>query len=145
MMKREKRLRIANELLYPATAGAAPSSRDRERESAIFRAFEQAGLAAPSPTSLATELNIDPAEMRRLITILLREGKLVRLGDDSLCIDRGAVNRLKDSLRALRGQTIDIARFKQLTGVSRKYAIPLLEYLDRERITRKQGDSRIVL
>jgi len=38
-----------------------------------------------------------------------------------------------------------VGQFKQLAGVSRKYAIPLLEYLDRERVTRKQGDHRIVL
>jgi selenocysteine-specific elongation factor len=52
---------------------------------------------------------------------------------------------LTQSLQALRGQTIDVARFKALTGVSRKYAIPLLEYLDRERITRKLMDHRVVL
>jgi selenocysteine-specific elongation factor len=45
----------------------------------------------------------------------------------------------------LHGQLLDVARFKQITGLSRKYAIPLLEYLDRERITRKDGDRRIVL
>jgi selenocysteine-specific elongation factor len=40
---------------------------------------------------------------------------------------------------------VDIATFKQLAGVSRKYAIPLLEYLDRGRITVKQGNQRLVL
>jgi selenocysteine-specific elongation factor len=40
---------------------------------------------------------------------------------------------------------MDVARFKQLTGLSRKYAIPLLEYLDRQRITRIQGDQRLIL
>ena len=40
---------------------------------------------------------------------------------------------------------MDVARFKQLTGVSRKYAIPLLEYLDRQRITIKQNDQRLIL
>ena len=144
-LEREERLRIVNELLFPATGGTDPSSRDQGRLSAISRAFEQSGLAAPSPASLAEELRIDLAEMRRLITILLRERKLVRLGDDSLCVDHGAVSTLKQTIQALRGQTIDIARFKQLAGVSRKYAIPLLEFLDRERITRKQGDDRIVL
>ena len=144
-LEREDKLRIVNELLFPATGGADPSDRDRERLSAISEAFERFGLAAPSPANLAEELRIDPAEMRRLITILLRERKLVRLGDDSLCVDKGAVTALKQTIEALRGQGIDVARFKQLAGVSRKYAIPLLEYLDRERITRKQGDHRIVL
>ena len=40
---------------------------------------------------------------------------------------------------------MDVATFKELTGVSRKYAIPLLEYLDREHITRRVGDAREIL
>jgi selenocysteine-specific elongation factor len=39
---------------------------------------------------------------------------------------------------------IDVATFKELAGVSRKYAIPLLEYLDRERVTRRAGERRII-
>jgi selenocysteine-specific elongation factor len=53
------------------------------------------------------------------------------------------------SLRALlahkKGQRFAVPEFKDWTGVSRKYAIPLLEYLDRERITRRDGDARVVL
>jgi len=44
-----------------------------------------------------------------------------------------------------KSPNIDVARFKELTGVSRKYAIPLLEYLDRERVTRRVGNERIIL
>ncbi|MBI4167225.1 MAG: SelB C-terminal domain-containing protein, partial [Acidobacteria bacterium] len=40
---------------------------------------------------------------------------------------------------------IDVGVFKELTGLTRKYAIPLLEYLDRERVTRRVGDERIIL
>ena len=56
-----------------------------------------------------------------------------------------ALDALVSRMRSLRGSFIDVPAFKQLTGLSRKYAIPLLEYLDRARITRKQGDRRIVL
>ena len=56
-----------------------------------------------------------------------------------------ALAQLRAQIGELRGQTLDVARFKQLTGLSRKYAIPLLEYLDRERVTRKVGDQRLVL
>ena len=52
---------------------------------------------------------------------------------------------MRAEIKELRGQMVDVARFKQITGLSRKYAIPLLEYLDRERITRKIGDQRLVL
>jgi selenocysteine-specific elongation factor len=48
-------------------------------------------------------------------------------------------------LAARRPARFDVATFKAWTGVSRKYAIPLLEYLDRERITRRDGDARLIL
>jgi selenocysteine-specific elongation factor len=48
-------------------------------------------------------------------------------------------------LGARKGQKFGVAEFKEWTGVSRKHAIPLLEFLDRERVTRREGDSRIIL
>jgi selenocysteine-specific elongation factor len=144
-LERENRFRISNELLLPAALDADLPSPDRDMLLSISRSFQQSGLASPSPAHLAEELKISPQEVRRLVAILLRERKLTRLGDDSLCVDSRSLDELKGKIRALRGQTIDVTRFKQLTGTSRKYAIPLLEYLDRERVTRKQGDSRVVL
>jgi selenocysteine-specific elongation factor len=138
-------LRVSGEELLPAERGAGADSLDHENLAAIEHAYRAADLQSPSPTVLAGELNIHPTEMRRLITVLLREKKLVRLGDDALCMHQDALAGLKETVRSRRGQTIDVGVFKQLTGVSRKYAIPLLEYLDSERVTRRQGDQRIVL
>jgi selenocysteine-specific elongation factor len=67
------------------------------------------------------------------------------MGSDDLFIHSGPLRQLAEQLAALRGSLMDVARFKQFTGLSRKYAIPLLEYLDRQRVTRKQGDQRLVL
>ena len=139
------RLRTAGELLLAATGEGAVTSRDQERLAAILNAYEQAGLAAPSVADLTAKLELSPAEMRRLITALLREKKLVRLGDDSLFMHPNALAGLKRQVQSRQGQTMDVAQFKELTGLSRKYAIPLLEYLDRERVTRKLGDGRLVL
>ena len=83
--------------------------------------------------------------MRRLMTLLLRDKILVKISMDGLYIHQRALETLRDRIRVLRGQTLDVATFKQMTGLSRKYAIPLLEYLDRERVTRKNGDLRLVL
>jgi selenocysteine-specific elongation factor len=54
---------------------------------------------------------------------------------------------LKELLVRHKAQSnrINVALFKEITGLSRKYAIPLLEYLDRERVTRREGDERIIL
>jgi selenocysteine-specific elongation factor len=77
--------------------------------------------------------------------VLQRNKTIVRMGSDNLFIHSGALQHLATLLTPLRGALLDVARFKQLTGLSRKYAIPLLEYLDRQRITRIQGDQRLVL
>ena len=71
---------------------------------------------------------------------------LVKLGDD-LVFHQKALQWLRSSLaeQKSKSQKIDVAKFKDLTGVSRKYAIPLLEYLDREHVTRRVGDERIIL
>jgi len=69
----------------------------------------------------------------------------VRMGDDNLFIHSEALNQLSAKVTQLRGSLMDVAGFKQLTGLSRKYAIPLLEYLDHQRITRNQGNQRLIL
>ncbi|HSE48768.1 MAG TPA: SelB C-terminal domain-containing protein, partial [Terriglobales bacterium] len=68
------------------------------------------------------------------------------LGDD-LVFHRSALAALRDQLAAYKKTSprLDVAKFKDLTGVSRKYAIPLLEWLDRERVTRRVGDERVIL
>jgi selenocysteine-specific elongation factor len=67
-----------------------------------------------------------------------------------MVFNRSAIDELKTSVRAYGDshepeRWIDVGTFKSLAGVSRKYAIPLLEYFDRERITRRAGDRRLIL
>jgi len=76
----------------------------------------------------------------------LRETLLIKISDE-LVFHRSALLELRRHLAAYKAKSasIDVAKFKELTGVSRKYAIPLLEYLDRERVTRRVGDAREIL
>jgi len=69
----------------------------------------------------------------------------VRMGSDDVFVHAEPLRELSAKLGAMRGKTIDVAAFKTMTGLTRKHAIPLLELLDRERITRKLGDVRVVL
>jgi selenocysteine-specific elongation factor len=141
----EQKLRMQNERIYLAASGPHLADADLESRFAIASIYEAAGLAAPSSSEVATRLNLKEREMRRLMTFLLRERVLIKMGTDELYFHHSALEWLRGRIRGLRGQTVDVAHFKQITGLSRKYAIPLLEYLDRERITRKEGDKRIVL
>ena len=64
---------------------------------------------------------------------------------DTLLFHVDALARLKADVRGMKGGGVDVPAFKERYGITRKYAIPLLEYLDRERVTRRVGNSRVVL
>jgi selenocysteine-specific elongation factor len=144
-LAREQSIRLQSERIYPAASEAHLPDADLESRSAIASIYEAAGLVAPLFSEVAARLNLKEGEMRRLMTLLLRERILIKMGAEELYIHNRPLEILREQVRNLRGQTLDVAHFKQLTGLSRKYAIPLLEYLDRERITRKAGDKRVVL
>jgi selenocysteine-specific elongation factor len=118
---------------------------DEERaRGAIEAAFAQAGLAVPPVADVLAASGVEPARARTLLEILLREKRLARVSAD-LVFHRAALDGLRARVAAHRGERIGVATFKEWTGLSRKYAIPLLEYLDRERVTRREGDQRVVL
>ena len=81
---------------------------------------------------------------RSILQILLREKKLIRISED-MVFHHSAIRGLRELLATRRSERFGVPAFKEWTGVSRKYAIPLLEYLDREHVTRREGDERIVL
>ena len=89
---------------------------------------------------------MDKNRAQKIVTLLLRDKTLVKISDD-LVFHRDALLDLRARVMGEKAHSpkMDVARFKDLTGVSRKYAIPLLEYLDRERVTRRVGDERVIL
>jgi selenocysteine-specific elongation factor len=112
----------------------------------ISLAFERRGLAVPSAAEVLAKLRIDRPRAEKLLQILLRESVLFKVTED-LIFHHSALQQLKELLvrRKAQSSRINVAVFKEITGLSRKYAIPLLEYLDRERVTRREGDERIIL
>lgn len=115
---------------------------------ALARVYLDAGLAPPDATAAAGVARV-PADLADRVTkLLLRQKTLVKI--DVLLFHAEALAKLKAEVRALKeaggaGARVDVAAFKERYGISRKYAIPLLEYLDRERVTRRVGDGRVVL
>ena len=87
--------------------------------------------------------------VEKVTALLLREKVLVKL--DTIVFHAAALQKLKEEVTALKDgapggrATVDVTAFKDRYGVSRKYAIPLLEFLDRERVTRRTGDVRLIL
>ena len=121
---------------------------EEQARAAIESAFERAGLAAPAVNDVlkgsGVESGIDSSKARSILQMLLRDGRLTRISDE-LVLHVSAVAGLRELLASKRGSRFGVPAFKEWTGVSRKYAIPLLEYLDREHVTRREGDERVVL
>ena len=119
----------------------------RARE-AVERLFLLAGLAPPDLASVVSASGAAPAVVDQAVKLLQREKVLVKL--DTLLFHDEALKTLKQDVAALKAAAggnarLDVPAFKQRFGVTRKYAIPLLEYLDRERVTRRMGDARMIL
>jgi selenocysteine-specific elongation factor len=122
-----------------------------EVRAAILETLAKAGLSPPDAAGLATAIGQDAAAIDRATHVLLKERRLVRAGDvvfhaDVLARLKEDVRQMASAARAVGRQAqLDVATFKSSYGLTRKYAIPLLEWLDRERVTRRVGDNRVVL
>ncbi len=110
----------------------------------IESAFRAAVLAVPSTSEVLGKSGVDPRRARTLLQILLKNRKLIRVSED-LIYHSSALEELKKQLAGRKGAKFTIADFKDWTGISRRYAIPLLEFLDREKMTRREGESRVIL
>jgi selenocysteine-specific elongation factor len=117
---------------------------EEQARASIERAFEKAGLATPAVAQVLAQSGVEAARARSLLQILLREHRLVRVSEE-LVFHRSALESLRQFLASRKSTRFNVSTFKDWTGISRKYAIPLLEYLDREHVTRREGEERLVL
>jgi len=139
---------IVRDRIALTTHRVALSPEETRAHAAIERAYRDGGLKPPDAASVAASTGVAAAVADRMLKLLQRQKVLVRV--DVLLFHDEALKRLKAEVTALKtsagaGARIDVATFKERFGVTRKFAIPLLEYLDRERVTRRIGESRVVL
>jgi selenocysteine-specific elongation factor len=143
----EKKVDVQGETVKPAGAEITLLPEEAKAKEQILSAFATAGLTVPGVQEVLASLAVEPRRAEKLLRILLLEKNLVRVSPE-LIFHRAALAHLKERLatyRKGRGERISVPAFKELTGITRKYAIPLLEYLDRERVTRRAGDERVIL
>jgi selenocysteine-specific elongation factor len=138
---------VARDRLALSTHKLALSDEEARARDLIERAYRDSGLKPPDKQSIAAQAGVKADVAERVTSLLVRQKVLARL--DELVFHESALQNLKEEVRSLRdgGQpaTIDVGTFKDRFGITRKFAIPLLEYLDRERVTRRVGDKRQVI
>ncbi len=117
---------------------------DQLRQS-ISSTYAQSGLTPPSLTEVLNSFQNRKAKAQNIIKLMLRDGDLVKINED-LCFSREALAKLREDYKAqlLRDGQATPATFKDLTGLSRKYIIPLMEYFDVNKLTVRVGDHRIL-
>ena len=142
----EKKLEVVNDLVCIPGHGVVLKDEEAQSKKKIEDAFASAGLKVPALPDVLAGLKIDRPRAHKIVTLLLRDKVLIKVSEE-LVFHRSALQGLRAQLAKLKtiSPKIDVAKFKDITGVSRKYAIPLLEYLDRERVTKRVGDTREIL
>jgi len=146
LLLREQKLEANGELLRLPGRGVVLRDEEAESKAQIEQAFAKAGLKVPLLKDVLTSLPVDKVRAQKIVTLLLRDRVLVKLADD-LVFHRDALDALRRQVVANKAKTpkLSVPQFKDLFNITRKYAIPLLEYLDRERVTRRVGDERVIL
>ncbi|HEX5890945.1 MAG TPA: SelB C-terminal domain-containing protein, partial [Pyrinomonadaceae bacterium] len=128
------------------------TDKDAELSDKIEKLYLDAGVEAPSLDEAMVRAGVPATQRgqaRKILQLLIDSGKLVRVQGD-MFMHPQIIEGLKTKLQTYAAQhepdrLIDVPTFKTLAGVSRKYAIPLLEYFDREHFTRRAGDKRVIL
>jgi len=143
LLARARTIAADGESVRLASHKVALKQDEEEAANKIESAFRSAGLAVPFVQEVLAKSGVEAARARTILQLLLREKKLVRISDE-LVFHPTAIQTLREMLARHKGARFSVPEFKDWTGVSRKYAIPLLEFLDREHITRREGDLRLV-
>jgi selenocysteine-specific elongation factor len=147
-LARSQRLIVRDRLSLPGHRLDLSPDEQRVREG-LEAAYRRAGLKPPDAATIAAEGGWPAPLAERMTSLLLRQKRLIRV--DTLVLHADALTTLKEDVRALKASapggraTVDVATFKERYGVTRKFAIPLLEWLDRERVTKRVGETRLVL
>ncbi len=128
---------------------SADEMKVRER---LLKIYEEAKLEVPTLENALNEstegTKLIREHARKIFQLLLNSGEIVKITED-FYFSKKAIAELIEKVKNFAAKSperlIDVATFKDMAGVSRKYAIPLLEYFDCEKITRREGNKRLIL
>jgi selenocysteine-specific elongation factor len=143
-----KQKRAVGDLRRIARADFKPklSANLRKLKDKVEMAFKESRFQPPEPASFAPQAGGNAANLKDLFEVCVAEGLLVPIADDLYLhaeIEAEMRQKLKERL-ASGGPGLTVAEIRDLLGTTRKYAVPLCEYLDRAGVTRREGDLRVL-
>ena len=141
-----RQLAVDQDLVHLYARRVTLGGEDARIRSLLADRFRDLGLQAPPSDELIAALQVERTTARKIVQLMVQENVLVRISEDT-AIAREAVEKLVADVKARKASSsrLGVREFKDLTGLSRKFALPLLEYLDAQRVTRRVGDERVIL
>jgi selenocysteine-specific elongation factor len=145
-LETERKITVAQDLIHEFGRKVTLKADEERMRSQLAERFRSFGLQVAPMEEIIAALKLDRITARKIIQLMVKENQLVKVTEEML-VDRAAIDRLVSDVRALKSRNpkFGVGEFKNLTGITRKHAIPLLEYLDRQRVTRRVGDERVIL
>jgi selenocysteine-specific elongation factor len=145
-LEEKKRLLVAKDLVSTFDHRIHLSEDESRARDMLVERYQKAGVKPQTLEEVASEAKLDVKLLERIQRVLLKDGTLVRISE-GMIFHKESLSRLKESVRSCKAtrDRIDVAFFKEMAGVTRKHAIPLLEWLDRERVTERSGNERVIL
>jgi selenocysteine-specific elongation factor len=142
----DRKLAITQDIIHEYGRKVTLKADEEQIRNQLLDRFQSLGLQVPPPDEVIDTLKLDRLTARKIVQLLIKENALVKINDD-IVVHQSTMVRLVTDVKNLkvRNPKLGVGEFKDLTGVTRKYAIPLLEYLDRQRITRRVGEDRVIL
>ncbi len=142
---REK-ITLAQELVHAFGRVVTLEAEETQIRESLAAEFRRNGFQVASADDVIGKLGLNRQKAWKILRLMIQDGTLAKVSED-LIVDRGVIDEVVKKLRARKASSpsLGVGEFKDLVGVSRKYAIPLLEYLDRARVTRRVGDSRKIV
>jgi selenocysteine-specific elongation factor len=151
-LERAGKIRVEQDVIKVASHEAKLSPDEKIVHDRLSTIYSAAGLEAPKLGDALTQAimgtSLDQRSARKVFQLFINSGEIVAVTNEyffSATALRRLATMLADLARSSGDPTIDVAKFKEIAGVSRKYAIPLLEYFDRTHVTRRVGDKRHIL
>jgi len=145
-LEEKKKLRVAKDLVSTFDHRIQLSEDEFRARDLLVDRYQRAGVKPQTLEEVASEAKLELKLLERIQRVLLKDGTLVQISE-GMVFHKDSLSRLKESIRSCKSKRdrIDVAFFKEMAGVTRKHAIPLLEWLDRERVTQRSGNDRVIL
>ena len=151
-LQKSEQIKAEKDIVRHASHNLELSGDEKILREKLERIYRVAKLEVPKLEDALTEsvkgTKLTSEHARKIFQLFLNAGEIVKITDEFYFAEteiEKLISGLKTFAETSADRLIDVAKFKEIAGISRKYAIPILEYFDREKITRRAGDKRLIL